>query len=329
MTMHVGSREMARAQLALHQALGSCLYDRTRKINLIDLAQYEEDGQKHDRLALRFHVDYRIPETQLEALGREPLQNLSFVGFPSMVTESKPRLQQWYGPRRWYRSQGWGRTSSNPHTSRADPLRGGVSVSTDFSGSGTLGGIVRDRATGNEMLLSNWHVLVVYWGARRGQRIRQPGRDDGGTYADVIANLERDAMSADLDAAVAVLNDRRDIINQQLSVGPVRGVRRAQLGMDVEKSGRSSRRTSGRVTGINGAAIMPYSGIERVIRNVVTIEQLNLGEVSRGGDSGSWWLDSATKEAVGLHFAGQNNPELGLAMDMQSVLDALNVDIFM
>ena len=326
--MHIGSKEMARAQVALQQALGTCLYDRTREVNLIDFAQYEKNGQTYDRLALRFHVEYKISETQLETFGREPLQNLSFLGFPNMVTVSKPRLHQWTWPGGWYRPGGWRRASSNPHRSRADPLRGGVSVSTDFSGSGTLGGIVRDRATGREMLLSNWHVLVVYWGARPGQRIRQPGRDDGGTYADVIATLDRDAMSADLDAAVAVLNDRRDFINQQLSVGSVRGVGRARLGMEVEKSGRSSRWTSGRVTGIGGVARLRYSRIKRVIRNVVTIDQLG-GEVSTGGDSGSWWLDSTTNEAVGLHFAGSNNPERGLAMDMQSVLDALNVDIFM
>jgi endonuclease G len=98
--------------------------------------------------------------------------------------------------------------------------------------------------------------------------------------------------------------------------------------MKVEKSGRSSRRTSGRVTGIGGVARLRYDRIERIIRNVVTIDQLG-GEVSAGGDSGSWWLDETTNEAVGLHFAGSNNPERGLAMDMQSVLDALNVDILM
>ena len=326
--MHIESNEMARANVAIHQALGFCLYDRTRKVNIIDLAQYQENGQAYDRLALRFHVDYKISETQLETFGREPLQNLSFLGFPSMVAVSNPRLQQWPSPNSWYRSGGWQRSTSDPHRSRSDPLRGGVSVSTDFSGSGTLGGIVRDRTTGREMLLSNWHVLVVYWGAMRGQRIRQPGRDDGGTYADTIAALERDAMLVDLDAAVAVLNDRRDFVNQQLSVGSVKGVSRARLGMEVEKSGRSSRRTSGRVTGIGGVARLRYDRIERIIRNVVTIDQLG-GEVSAGGDSGSWWLDATTNEAVGLHFAGSNNPERGLAMDMQSVLDALNIDIIM
>jgi hypothetical protein len=66
-----------------------------------------------------------------------------------------------------------------------------------------------------------------------------------------------------------------------------------------------------------------------MIRNTVTIDQRQAGEeVSRGGDSGSFWLDASTRQAVGLHFAGSDYPrELGLAMDMRTVLDALGVDL--
>jgi hypothetical protein len=32
-------------------------------------------------------------------------------------------------------------------------------------------------------------------------------------------------------------------------------------------------------------------------------------------------------QAVGLHFAGQDDPEVALALDMQSVLNALSIDI--
>jgi hypothetical protein len=41
----------------------------------------------------------------------------------------------------------------------------------------------------------------------------------------------------------------------------------------------------------------------------------------------SAWLDAETRQAVGLHFAGANLPETALAMDMQAVLEALNVDL--
>ena len=39
------------------------------------------------------------------------------------------------------------------------------------------------------------------------------------------------------------------------------------------------------------------------------------------------WLDAATDSAVGLHFAGSNFPERGLAIDLPSVLEALEVDL--
>jgi endonuclease G len=316
--------ELAYARIALQKAVGWYLFDHARKVNLIDIAWYEKGGQMHDRLAIRFHVDERIPDTQLEAMGREPLQSQPILGIPTMVIEGKYYPQQWS----WW-GGGW-RSRSNPRTGRADPLRGGLSISTEYYGSGTLGGIVRDRATPHrEMILSNWHVLVTYWGARRGQRILQPGRDDGGTRADVIATLERDAMANNLDAAVALLNESRRLTNNQVDIGPVTGVDRAELGMAVEKSGRTSGRTFGRVTGIGGVQRFRYDRLERLIRNVVTIEERPSmrGEVSRGGDSGSWWINSTNRAAVGLHFAGGNDPERALALDMQAVLDALNVDL--
>jgi endonuclease G len=59
----------------------------------------------------------------------------------------------------------------------------------------------------------------------------------------------------------------------------------------------------------------------------MVIDAWNGGEVSRPGDSGSWWLNTVTKEAIGLHFAGSDMPERALALNMPSVLDALNVEI--
>jgi endonuclease G len=51
-------------------------------------------------------------------------------------------------------------------------------------------------------------------------------------------------------------------------------------------------------------------------------------EVSRGGDSGSWWLEDETNQAVALHFAGYDYPvETALAIAMPPVLAVLNVEI--
>ena len=321
--MHIDRTTLAQVRIALHKAVSSYLFDPERKINLIDFGQRERDGRKmEDQVAIRFHVDEKIPPFQLEAMGRPEIPP-TLDGFQTDVLVGAYRPQQWA----WWWNSWQSHQPTNYRARRADPLRGGLSISDEYHNAyGTLGGLVEDRDEGYMMILSNWHVLAAEWWARPGQRIYQPGRRDGGLHQDAVATLERDAMAVNLDAAVARLNGQRHCINEQVELGSVSGVGWAELGMEVMKSGRGSGRTYGAVTGIEGIVRIGYSGVSRLIRHVVTIEPLN-GEVSRPGDSGSWWLDRATNWVVGLHFAGGNSPERGLAMDIQPVLDALNVNV--
>lgn len=323
--MHLDRMTRAYARRALRQAVSEFLFD--PNVSLIDFGHPEHDGRLAlDEVALRIHVRKKHLGAALEsaiAAGETRPIPPSIGGFPTDVPEGI------YRPHLWWWGGGWRRPSTNLRARRADPLRGGLSISTERHYTyGTLGGLVIDRATGAEMILSNWHVLVGDWGARRGQRIYQPGRLDGGTSASTVARLTRDAMAANLDAAVASLSGQRRLLNDQYELGPVRGVKQAELGLEVVKSGRKSGVTSGHVTAIDGVARIRYNRLERIIRHVVTIEpQERFDEVSAPGDSGSWWLDAATMEAVGLHFAGSNAPERALALDMPVVLEALNVDI--
>lgn len=320
--MDVNPMDIAQARLAVREA-GRYLFDRARKINMIDIGLKESGGEILNVLAIRFHVDEKLSGFQLEEADREQLPpSIGPFSIPTDVVVGKYRLHQlpWWGGRR---------TPANSPTARANPMRGGISISDEnHIAAGTLGCKVIDRTIGTEMLLSNWHVLVADWGARRGQRIFQPGRLDGGTSADTIATLTREAMSVNLDAAVATLNGGRPLINDQFDLGMLTGVGQAAIGMEVEKSGRSTRVTHGRVVGVGGIAKLPYRGLERVIREVVTVEPLvEFEEFSRGGDSGSVYINPATMEAIALHFAGSDIPERGLGIDMQSILDALNVGL--
>jgi len=98
--------------------------------------------------------------------------------------------------------------------------------------------------------------------------------------------------------------------------------------MQLVKSGRRTGITYGRVTAVEGVARLAYGSLQRVIRSVITIDPRSSFEpVSGPGDSGAWWLDADTLQAAGLHFAGSEMPERGLALDMQTVLDALSVDV--
>lgn len=323
--MYIDKMTMAYARQALRQAARDFLF--TPNINLIDFGYPEREGKiVAGELSIRLHVDRQLSGLALESAIKtgqtKPIPS-TIGGFPTDVPEGHYRPHQWWWGGWW----GWQRPKTDPRAQRADPLRGGMSISDErHNGYGTLGGMVIDRDTGQEMIVSNWHVLAADWIARPGQRIFQPGRLDGGLAADTVATLARDAMGASLDAAVATLNGSRPLINDQLDLGPVQGVRRAHLGMEVVKSGRRSGITYGEVTAIEGVAKIRYSGLDRVIRQVITIEPRRAGdEISAPGDSGSCWLDVNTMDAVGLHFAGSNEPERGLALDMLSVLDALNV----
>jgi endonuclease G len=323
--MFVDRMTMAYARRALREAAQTFLY--TPNIDLIDFGHPERNGQLDESdLAIRIHVHQKLADVQLESAlmtGTTRPIPPSIGGFPTDIPEGRFGIHQWgWG--------GWGNpTQTNPYAVRTDPLCGGLSISDErHNGYGTLGGLVVDRATGAEMILSNWHVLAADWIARTGQRIYQPGRLDGGSFQDTIATLTRHAMSVNLDAAVATLNGSRRFVNKQLDLGPVTGVGRAELGMEVVKSGRRSGITHGRVIGVEGIAKLTYSELRRTIRNVITIApRLSFDEVSGPGDSGSWWLDQKTMRVVGLHFAGSNSPERGLGLDMISVLEALQVDI--
>lgn len=321
---------LARARLAMRHAVREHLFD--PNVRMVSIGLPEKEGRiVEDELAVRYHVreKYETPfqlEMALEsgATGSDLRRPIRVGGFTIQtdVVQGKYHPHLWDWPRRQI-------PPADPRARRADPMRGGLSISDEFHNAyGTLGGKVLDRATGAEMILSNWHVLVAEWSARPGQRIYQPGRLDGGTRADVVATLTRDAMGANLDAAVATLSGARALAADLVDLPPVAGVALPRLGMQVTKSGRRTGVTRGRVTDVDATMRMQYGAVTKIIRNVMSIEPIaSFDQVSGPGDSGALWIDSATNQAVGLHFAGSDSPERGLAMDLQSVLDALNVDL--
>lgn len=323
MTIHRITR--ARARRALHDACRGHLYD--PNVTSIDVGFPRRAGQiERGKLAIRFHVAQKLYGVALEtaALAGETEPLPAYVGeFETDVLEGRYRPRWWTVPGRW------SPTVTNPRMRRQDPVRGGISVSRDGAyGSGTLGSVVTDRATGRPMILSNWHVFVADWATRPGVAVYQPGLTDGGTFQDMVGRYARDAMPVNLDAAVATVNGARGLSREQLGLGAVRGVAAAEPGMLVVKSGRTTGITQGEVTGVDGAAKLTYRGLDRVIRQVVTIDQVDgVGVVSDAGDSGSLWLDASTDACVALHFAGSNVPERALGMDIGRVLDALGVDL--
>jgi hypothetical protein len=318
--MELDSHTVRQANLALREAVSKHLFD--RNVSMVDFGFPEHDGRiAEDEIAIRIHVHKKLFGVQLETASNmgitTPIPE-SIGGFQTDVPQGSyyARFFGWWMPR-------------VPRAMRSNPMRGGISISNASQYTyATLGGLVRDRTSGEEMILSNWHVLAGDWSARPGLGILQPGRLDGGTSLDLVANYTRDVMDLNLDAAVASLRGNRQLVNDQIELGPLKGLAKAQLGMNVTKSGRRTGITQARVTGLAGTARIFYSGVDRLIRHVVTLEPLVPWEqTSQGGDSGSIWLHKDTHEAIGLHFAGSDFPERALCMDLETVLDALQVDL--
>ena len=282
------------------------------RVTLIDIGWKIKEGEHTDQLAVRIHMHNKPTGFALEKLQSDQPDayiDKDRIPFEVDLIEASYPLH-----------------AAN-RAARFDPLRGGISISHAWSnGYGTLGGIVLDRKTGDPMILSNWHVLAGSMWIRKGHPIYQPGYGDGGRFHDTVGYLERDGMAQGIDAAIARLSRARSWVNDQVDVGRVTGMRSPHLGMKTIKSGRASKVTHGIVDGVEGESTIRYGSMWRKIRHVYRIvPQQPGGEISRPGDSGSWHLNEATNEVVGLHFAGSNVPERALAIDMPRVMQVLDV----
>jgi hypothetical protein len=215
---------------------------------------------------------------------------------------------------------------------RLGTLKSGASIAHHRSSAGTLGGFVVDNQNGAMMLLTNWHVAAE--GGVPGDAILQPGPYDGGVHPnDQVATLSRSVIDKRGDAAVATLTGSRSFALDALASGiKIGGHRTVEVGDTLEKSGRTTGVTRGRVTR-QGVYFITYS-IGRVGVQGFRIEPLEKGnpdniEISAPGDSGAFWYDPKTGAAVGLHFAGETTPlaadEHAIACNVDTVLKALDV----
>jgi S1-C subfamily serine protease len=196
---------------------------------------------------------------------------------------------------------------------RIRPVEGGYSVGHYRITAGTMATAVYDRSPfpgipRRYYMLSNNHVLANSNSARIGDPILQPGPYDGGTYPrDLVARLYRfvpirfDGSCNYVDAAIAV-GEFHDLDREIYWIGYVKGVATVGVNTIVQKTGRTTSYTSGRVTAINATVNVNYGSgrVGRMCRQIVTTN------MSAGGDSGSLLCDM-NERAVGLLFAGSSS----------------------
>lgn len=265
-----------------------------RGVHYVDVGYKFVDGVPTDQLAIRAHVGAKRPEAALDATELLPK---SIDGVPVDVIQSNPRLEQ-------------------NRDARFDPLVGGTAVGTTrHPFLGTLGVVVFDAVTGAAMGLSNHHVLVSATG-QVGDPVVQPAQNDP---ANIIGTVAR--WNIGLDCAVCTLQTTRAISTSIVDFpGGVAGARPPLIGMAVAKSGRTTGTTRGIIDGVSPLELTVVPDPAHPAPN---------GEISAGGDSGSVWLEVSSSRAIGLHYAGETDPnpaaERAWAKRMVNVLNALNV----
>jgi hypothetical protein len=250
-------------------------------------------------------------------------------------------------------------------TDRWRPAPPGVSIGHYQITAGTFGAVVRDRATGARLILSNNHVLANSNNANPGDPVLQPGPADGGTTRnDTIAQLERfcpiqfgnepggdcslansytrfgnfiaELMGSSYRLATFISNPQATNL---VDAAVARPADDSSILEDILEIGPvagtkpaslgMSVRKSGRTTEFTSGEVNVLDASVSISYGTsltATFEgQIVTSAMSQGGDSGSLLVDGTENKAVGLLFAGSNQSTIH--NPIQAVLDCLEVDL--
>lgn len=216
------------------------------------------------------------------------------------------------------------------------PVPGGASCGHIEITAGTIGCLVEFESSPKNKLgiLSNNHVLANGNDASKGDRIIQPGIDDGGTATDkdTVGLLERfvpldyDGNANLVDAAVAhtafnLVSPKH--VTYVLNPEPLA----AKPFLFVKKNGRTTRATAGWVSAVNVDGVpLGYRHGKAIFNDVIVVRGLNHSPFSLGGDSGSLVVSTESNRPVGLLFGG--NSSHTLLNPIGSVMKALKIKRF-
>jgi hypothetical protein len=237
---------------------------------------------------------------------------------------------------------------ADPTATFTRPVPIGVSTGSDrlfldgglwYCSSGTLGARVID-SFGKVYALSNNHVYAQENTGEIKDLILQPGRADmagcgspteiqaakiGGLHSWVNIDFSETANNI-VDAAIGWTDvDSVGTGTPDDGYGtPSSTIVDAQLGQLVQKYGRTTGLTYGKVTGIDATVLITYStGTARFVHQVIVSGKR--GAFGKGGDSGSLIVTQESNNPVALLFAGSNTITIG--NPIAAVLGAFGVSI--
>ena len=224
------------------------------------------------------------------------------------------------------------------------PVPTGVSTGNERGYSaGTIACMVTDGK--HTYALSTNHVYALGNKAPVGSKILQPGLvdTDGEFYEEnVIAELydyslivfsDSPDTQNQIDAAIARCAEGSDCLGvtppKEGYGAPSRETVEGELGMAVQKYGRSTRLTRGEIVGVNGIINVQYqSGVARFVDQIMVKPSGEEKQFVARGDSGALLVTQGEEaNPVGLLFAGNAEGSIAFANPIDEVLERFKVEI--
>lgn len=276
------------------------------------------DGKDTGVMAVKFFVRQKYAESEITSKNLLPK---SINGLPVDVEETGLFRRFPAAPK------------PNPRN-KFRPAQPGCSVgfrdpNNQFVMAGTFGALVKDKS--GTYILSNNHVLADENRLPVGSPIFQPGLlDKGNPNTDQIATFTRSvplqaSAGNQVDCAIAKLLKPSLAKKDVLFIGPPNGSQDAEIDMSVQKFGRTTSYTVGKVSSIDTDVTVQYeTGNFTFLGQIIVVGPAG-HPFSAAGDSGSLILERPSNKAVGLLFAGSASHTI--ANHIGDVLKALNVTL--
>jgi hypothetical protein len=283
------------------------------------------EGFRTNTPSIRIHVEKKKAEAEIPRDERIPP---IIDGIPTDVIESRfvflPEMSD----------------DSEAEDACDSQLKGGIGIAPGGNptvrATGTLGAIVKDRASSQMMFLTCHHVLAHLEEHTPIQWVK-PGE----MPPEVIGILRQFRLNRDgsrqknlcfndtVDCAVVPLENRDEYLSEILGIGRIRGTCFARRGMQVRKWAQKTGLSYGIVDTIDMTVKIVKAGREFRFTNQIGI----IADPAHGtafgdrGDSGAVIVNEG-QEAVGLYFACSEDGTYGVANAIHTVLEQLNVDMY-
>lgn len=308
-------------------------------VHAVGIGRKLVEGKPTRDFCVRLYVAQKLARSLLSL--RDAIPAL-VDGIVTDVIESPPAVAQAKRKaRRPVRAAAADAAAAGPRD-RHRPVVAGISAAHHDVTAGTIGFFCRSVRAGDDPdrigVVSNNHVFADLNQGTPGDALDQPGPLDRATDDDHFADLLRFVPvelgiggTNRVDAALGLIRNGIEVVNEIPQIGAVGGVGAAHDGMLVRKHGRTTELREGKITDADYDALI---GMDHLNPDVVAlfegqlrIESTTGGQFCRFGDSGAAVVERTRPNVVGLLCGCPEDGSYGVASPIQEVLSALEVKL--